>query len=262
MDQDFQGRNGQRISYTVMGEGPDVVFIHGWASSRRMWDHILPKLAQRFRCWALDLPGFGDSDRPAPGWYSIPNFTAAVADFIERQRLVRPRLVGHSMGGMIALNVGSRHPNVLERLVAINPVVTGRVNLRPLARPDIAQRVLDWVLRLSPVVLRPLAHPMGNRVHGLHFIRRRTEDFCRCSSDTLLSSGRAIVDFDLSPVLSQITAPTLLLVGKQDANVPPSESRLAAREIPGALLHLMRGGHLLTDDWPDKVIAQLDGFLA
>jgi len=262
MEQEFQGQNGLRIRYSVVGEGPDVVFVHGWASSRRMWDHILPALAQRFRCWALDLPGFGDSDRPAPGWYSIPNFTAAVVGFVEGLGMVRPRLVGHSMGGMIALNVAGRHPQALERLVAINPVVTGRVNLRPLARPDFAHRMLAWALRLSPLVLQPLAHPMGHRVHGLQFIRRRTEDFCRCSADTLFSSGRAVVAYDLSPVLAQIAAPTLLLVGQQDANVPPSESRFAARQIPGARLHLMRAGHLVTDDRPEKVVAQLAGFLA
>jgi pimeloyl-ACP methyl ester carboxylesterase len=149
------------------------------------------------------------------------------------------------------------------RLVAINPVVTGRANLRPFAQPRYSQRVLGWVLRLSPAVVAPLlSHPLGHRMNGLNYIRRRTEDFAKGTPESLLSSGRAVVGYDVSPVLDQIITPTLVIVGDKDVNVPASEGRLAVGRIPGARLHVMRAGHLPTDDRPAEILDHLTRFLA
>ncbi len=255
--------NGLSIHYDVVGAGPDVIFIHGWASSAKMWAGLLPQMSADYRCWSLDLPGFGDSDKPAPSWYSIPNYTLLVADFARQNDIGRLRLVGHSMGGLIALDCAQRHPELVERLVAINPVVTGRARLRPLARPAYGLHFLHWALRLSPAVMQPLlAHPLGERVSSLRPIRRRTEEFFQSTADSLWSSGRAVVNYDLTPMLQRITAPTLVIVGDRDYNVSSREGRLAARRIASARLHVMRAGHLLTDDRPAEVIQLLKRHLA
>jgi pimeloyl-ACP methyl ester carboxylesterase len=254
--------NGLNVTYAMSGQGPDVVFIHGWASSGRMWADFAARLAEHYRCWSLDLPGFGDSDKPDSGWYSIPNFTAVVGDFIRLKGMRHVCLVGHSMGGMIVLNLAARYPELIERLVAINPVVTGRARLRPLARRQQSRNVLGWVLRLSPVVNQSLRSPALGRRKFLRHLRRRTEDLGRCTTDSLLLSGRALVDFDVSPVLGRIAAPTLVILGDKDVNVPCSEGRLAASCIPGARVLTMRAGHLPTDDRPAEVLQHLQRFLA
>jgi pimeloyl-ACP methyl ester carboxylesterase len=262
MDRDSLQVNGLNVTFSVEGRGSDVLFVHGWAASRRMWAHLTSELSAQYRCWAIDLPGCGDSDKPANGWYSIPNFTATVREFMRAHGLHRVRLVGHSMGGMIALNLAARHPDVVERLVAINPVVTGRANLRPLARPDHVRRVLDWALRLSPLVLQPLwSDAIGGRP-SLHHIRRRTQDFAKGTADSLLSSGRAVVSYDVSPLLKAVTAPTLVILGDKDLNVPCSEGLLAAECIPCASVHRLPAGHMTTDDRPAEVVQQLQRFLA
>jgi pimeloyl-ACP methyl ester carboxylesterase len=263
MDQKTLPVDGLLIHYNVVGRGPDVVFVHGWAASQRMWGHVITELSAHFRCWTLDLPGCGDSDRPVDHWYSIPNFTALVRGFLVANGLRRVRLVGHSMGGMISLNLAARHPELIEQLVAINPVVTGNSHLRRLAHPGRRRQVLQWLLRVSPRVLEPLLST-GTSLHvqGVHHIRRRTEDFFKVSPGALLSSGRAIVAYDLSPQLPRIAAPTLVIVGDRDLNVPTSEGRLAARQINGARLHVMRAGHMATDDRPTEVVQQLRGFFA
>jgi len=263
MDQNTLPVDGLLIHYTVTGQGPDVLFVHGWAASRRMWSQVTAELAPHFRCWSLDLPGCGDSDRPEDLWYSIPNLTALVRGFMAGQGLRQVRLVGHSMGGMISLNLAARHPELIERLVAINPVVTGNSHLRRLAQPGARRRLLQWLLGVSPRVLAPLLSTGESlRVNGVHHIRRRTEDFFKVSPSALLSSGRAIVAYDLTPQLPRIAAPTLVIVGDRDLNVPISEGRLAARQIEGARLHVMRAGHMATDDRPTEIVTQLQGFLA
>jgi pimeloyl-ACP methyl ester carboxylesterase len=253
--------NGLESQYLVGGTGPDVVFVHGWASSARMWDGVAAALSNQVRCWALDLPGCGNSEKPAPRWYSIPHFTAHVQEFVRLMGITPLRLVGHSMGGMIVLDLASRYPDTVERVAAINPVVTGRANLRPLVHPRVTRRLLNWTLRWSPRVWQPLlAHSLSNRVNGVHQLRRRAEEFSQGTVDSLLFSGRAVVTYDVTPHLGQISAPALLLVGDQDVNVPTRESRLAARRIPNAQLHVMRGGHLVTDDRPREVAQLLAGF--
>lgn len=255
--------NGLNIHYCAEGAGPDVIFLHGWASSSKMWAGLLAQLAAGYRCWSLDLPGFGDSDKPAPGWYSIPNYTLMVLEFARLHELGPLRLVGHSMGGLIALDLGARHPERVERLVAINPVITGRTLLRSLARPGYSRHFLRWALRLSPVVMHPLlATPFGQRTTGLHPIRRRTEEFFKSTAESLVSSGRAIVGYDLTPLLHRIQAPTLVIVGDRDANVSWREGRDAADRIASAKLHVLRAGHLVTDDRPAEVLQLLQRHLA
>jgi 3-oxoadipate enol-lactonase len=255
--------NGLNIHYCVAGAGPDVIFLHGWASSSQMWGGLLTQLAADYRCWSLDLPGFGDSDKPAPSWYSIPNYTLMVMEFARLLDLGPLRLVGHSMGGLIALDLGARHPELVERLVAINPVVTGRPRLRPLARPAYSRHFLHWALRLSPMVMEPImANPIGLRAGGLHSIRRRTEEFFKSTADSLVSSGRAIVGYDLTPLLDRIVAPTLIIVGDRDTNVSSREGRFAAGRIASARLQVMHAGHLVTDDRPAEVLQLLTRHLA
>jgi pimeloyl-ACP methyl ester carboxylesterase len=255
--------NGCSIHYWMEGAGPDVIFLHGWASSSKMWAGLLPHLAENYRCWSLDLPGFGDSDKPAPSWYSIPNYTAILLEFARLHGLGPLRLVGHSMGGLIALDLSARHPEQVERLVAINPVITGRPRLRPLARPGYSRHFLQWALRVSPPVMQPLlAHPLGYRVNGLLPIRRRTEEFFKSTADSLMSSGRAIIGYDLTPLLHRILAPTLIIVGDRDTNVSSREGRFAAAHITAAKLQVMRAGHLLTDDRPAEVLQLLKRHLA
>src|SRR3990170_1302151 len=109
--------NGLKVAYRVRGDGRDVLLIHGWASSGRMWQSLMGALAPRFRCWALDLPGFGDSDKPTNGWYSIQAYVELARDFMAAHGMRRPDVLGHSMGGMIALSLAAESPHALRRLV-------------------------------------------------------------------------------------------------------------------------------------------------
>ncbi len=265
MTEDAITLDGLRLHFRVEGQGPDVLFVHGWASSRRMWAHLTPHLAPAYRCWALDLPGFGDSDKPAGGWYSIANYTALIASFLRAVGVGAARLVGHSMGGMIALDLAASYPEQVERLVAINPVVTGDgVSLRRFVGWGPGQRLLDWSLRLTPLVLLPaLSHPVSGRLHhGATYLRRRVEDLTRATADSLWHSGRATVSHELLPRLAHITAPTLMLLGQWDLMLGTRGGRLAAGRIARARLVVLRAGHMLTDDSPAETIHHLQGFLA
>jgi len=254
--------NNLQISYEVTGQGPDVVFVHGWASSRQMWASLMTRLAPEYRCWALDLPGYGDSDKPADSWYSIPNFTELLFAFTQALQLERLRLVGHSMGGMIVLNFAARHPTLLTRLVPMNPVVTGKSTLRALAyKEDLGRRLLDLTLRVSPKVWTPaVTHPAADRVPGVQHVRRRTEEFHKGTLDSIIGSGNAVMSYDVSPYLEDITAPTHVILGMWDVAVLNSEGKLAAARIPNARLSILSAGHMVTDDRPIETLKILREF--
>src|SRR3990172_4117005 len=103
---------GIEIVYRTVGDEhtPTVVLLHGWASSRRMWESAQQRLSAHFRTIALDLPGHGESSKPDWTWYSIPRYTDLVDDLMEALELRRPAIVGHSMGGTIGLELAGRQP--------------------------------------------------------------------------------------------------------------------------------------------------------
>lgn len=259
MVEDTVTLDGLRIRYHVEGQGPDVLLIHGWVASRRMWAHVTRGLAARYRCWAVDLPGYGDSDKPQGAWYSIPRFTSVLRDFMLALGIARACVVGHSMGGMITLDFAATHPELVEKLVAINPVVTGRTRLRPLAR--FHPRWLDLTLRLSPLVLQPALRLSAGLSDVPKFLRQ-TEDFTKAARDAIVNGGHAVIAYDVSPSLGRIAAPALVIVGRHDLQVPADEGRLAAARIPDARLVEMRAGHTLTDDRPAETLRHLREFLA
>src|SRR5215831_6719225 len=118
------------FAYRTAGSGPDVLLIHGWQSSSRMWDETLEFLAPHFRVWSLDLIGFGDSRNDDPlRLLSVDDQTQLVADFCKAHN-IRPHLVmGHSMGGCITLKLALAHPDLTEKNVLVSPVVTSKLGL-------------------------------------------------------------------------------------------------------------------------------------
>ncbi|MCS6909466.1 MAG: alpha/beta hydrolase [Anaerolineales bacterium] len=263
MQRDRVNLNGINIHFNVEGHGPDVLLIHGWSSSRRMWTEVSTALADQFRCWSLDLPGFGESDKPEEAWYSIPNYTEVVYHFVEAMGLRQLRVVGHSMGGLISLDFAATHGERIARLVAINPVVTGRAYLGAFADWQRSVRVLHGAQQLSRRFIQPmLNHPLADRwSRPVHYLRRRNEEFTQATPDSLMHSGRAVVRYDVRPKLAQISAPTLVVLSTFDASVPNSEGHVAAAAIPNARLAVFNAGHTVTDDRPAESLRLIREFL-
>ena len=250
--------DGLRIAYRVAGHGPDVLLIHGWVSSSRMWSLMMDDLSTRFRCWAIDLPGFADSDKPGASWYSIENYEQVINAFADQFGLTRFDLIGHSMGGMIALRFAARQPTRVRRLVAINPVVTGRVywDLRLLTGTPLRHSMLALGRWFWPIASSDLLR----RHKSLH-ARRMSIEWNQATPDSAISAAKAISHHDLTPLLPRITAPTLVIVGKRDLTAPNAEGRFAAQMIPDARLEELSAGHLPTDDVPEQTHALVSEFL-
>jgi pimeloyl-ACP methyl ester carboxylesterase len=257
------------LRYDTVGDsGRDWLLLHGWGSSRRMWDRPVREFSKAARCWMVDLPGFGDSPLVSPDGNpgDLDHYTDALAEFCV-QKNIRPQVViGHSMGGLLTLKLALAHPELMERLVLVSPVVSGRFLTlglgRLLARYPARALALRlgwlWTLVQSPHLAPIMALPwvtnpsVKARVYG---------DMQRVqwpAALTLLS----LASQNLTPRLHEIQQPTLVLVGTRDLTVPPSEGRLAARLIPNAqLVEFPRTYHQLVDEQPERFIEAVRTFL-
>ncbi len=260
--------DGRALHYCVQGAGHDILFIHGWASSLRMWERSAAHLALAgWRAWALDLPGSGQSDALGllNGQYAIANLARIVEAFAERVGVARAALVGHSMGGAIALEMAGRRPGAVSALVLVAPVVSGQFGLgmRVFLGSAFGRRLLGLAQRHGA-----LARLGGRSRFALPWLvpnsalRRDAEDLVRAAPQAALGSLHAVLDFDFADRLSQLDLPTLVVVGSRDIVVPPGEGELAAARIPGARLVKMRGvGHQPVDEHPEEFDRLLAEFL-
>lgn len=245
-----------------------MLMIHGWASSHRMWERPLERLASSgFRAWALDLPGSGASDahRRATDGYTIVNLTRVVEAFVERVGIQSVTLVGHSMGGAIALELAHGRPDLTRSLVLVAPAVSGKLGLAmhllvesPFGR---------WLLNLSQQH-NALATLCERTLFGAPWLalspalRRDVEDLARTTPEAAIGGLNAVLDFDFTDRLPRLDLPTLVVVGSRDITLSPGESELAASQIPGARLIKMRGvGHQPVDERPEEFDRLLVEFL-
>lgn len=116
------GFSTQKIAYLSVGEGEKtLLFIHGLGSYAPAWKKNLDELQNHFRCVAIDLPGYGNSSWRSDEPYTMEGYATLIAEFIETKRLKNVTVVGHSMGGQIAMKMALNHPKVFDNLVLVAP---------------------------------------------------------------------------------------------------------------------------------------------
>ena len=151
---------GGRLSTLEAGSGPPVVAIHGLGATKGSFLPTVAALSARFRVIALDLPGFGDSDKPIGASYDARFFARAIVALLDALGLDRAHLIGNSLGGRIALEVGLLHPDRVERLALLCPSLAWRRE-RPWA-PLV--RLMQPKLGLVQITPRPLVEAIVHRL--------------------------------------------------------------------------------------------------
>jgi pimeloyl-ACP methyl ester carboxylesterase len=267
--------DGVRIHYEVSGlaDGRPAILIHGWVSDHRAWDSLLPLLAGEHRCYALDLPGFGQSDKPLDRQYTVEEQAATLIALMDALGLDGFALMGHSMGGMIALAAAAQLGRRVERLVVIGSVVEGRMTpyaYRFKRWVDLSR--LDWLVppTLWTVKTLNLIPPLSAR--GWYYDRSRVSPARHEASMDAMFPGdnwhairqaaHSFTHTNIIPQAQAITTPTLIVVGLHDNTIPPDQSRTLRAALPDAdLLELPECGHWPMDEYPAAVHAALSQFL-
>ena len=155
------------VSYEYGGNGKNVVFLHCWAGSKEYWKLTIQALTPHFRVYALDLKGFGDSDKPDDG-YTIEDFTNSVVEFFNAVKIDKAIIVGHSMGGKIAVDFTERYPDRVEKLVLVGtPIGKVSMGLRIFTFPIIGRPWYWLVKKLVDAAFRLRRQRMRGRSRRL-----------------------------------------------------------------------------------------------
>jgi len=249
----FQVVAGQQTHYVrrlvVPASRPPVVFIHGAGGTHQHWLFQIRDLAQT-PTYAIDLPGHGQSQ--APGRDSIQAYADWLIAFLDAVELEQAVLVGHSMGGGIALSAGINFP---DRVVGLGLVATGaRLRVMPSLLATIRQDPEAAVRAICSSAFGPEASP--------EMLRLGKEQMDAVPAGVLFGDFKACDDFDVMGCLAEIAAPTVVLCGTHDSMTPSQCSVYLRDHIRGAELHLVEGaGHMVMVERPHEVVRAVEAFL-
>lgn len=245
-----------RVHYYVGGTGDSVLLVHGLGSRAEDWANLMPRLVRdHHRVYALDLPGYGQSDWPANAQYSIPELTGAVEAFMNDQHLARTDLGGWSMGGWIAMRVALDEPQRIRRLMIFDSA-----GLKFAVKWDPALFEPNTPEKLS--TLTALLMPSPPHVPG--FVERDVFRFVarhgwvvRRNLDSMLT-GEGLVDGRLDA----LKMPMLIVWGKQDHLIPVSLGEEIHHEVPQSEMEVFDAcGHLAPNQCAGRVGPVVTGFL-
>jgi pyruvate dehydrogenase E2 component (dihydrolipoamide acetyltransferase) len=259
---------GVRLFYVLAGPAgavPPLVFLHGLGGSGSTWQTVLADLAARHRVCALDLPGHGASDKPAPATadYSVAGLARAVAQALDLLGLGQAVLVGHSLGGAVAMQVALDRPAAVSRLVLvdsaglgdeINPALLDRVEAAP-SRAE-ARRLLELFFYDDRHVLESAIEEMYQQ-----FCSPGAHDAIRAAAAA--SFTRARQQTDLPGRMRELQQPVLLLWGAEDRVISARHARAAAQAIDGAQVEVWENvGHVPQLEAADRFVGAIERFLA
>src|SRR4051794_26829835 len=268
--------HGQRVTFTRAGDGPALLLIHGITSSSRTWRRVIAPLAERHTVIAPDLLGHGRSGKPR-GDYSLGAYASGVRDLLGVLGLPKATVVGHSLGGGIAMQFAYQFPERLDRLVLVDSGGLGSevsLVLRAATLPG-AELVL-------PMLFSPLTRGAGRLVgRGLGRIGVKANANVAGLAEGLDSLGdadarrafvhtaRSVID----PRGQRVDArdrlylsrdvPTMLIWGEKDPIIPLEHGRRAHELMPHSRLEVFpRAGHFPFNDDPRRFADVLGDFIA
>lgn len=270
--------HGYRRAYRIAGSGPVVLLIHGIGDNSTTWAAIQTRLAERFTVIAPDLLGHGQSEKPHGGDYSVAAYANRMRDLLHVLDIERVTVIGHSLGGGVAMQFAYQFPQLVERLVLVGTGgVTKDVNflLRWASLPVGGETLA--LLRL-PMVLPALQ--IAGRAAGLAFGSTRLghdlPDMLRVLAalpepDALLAftrTLRAVVGWhgQMISMLNRCylteSVPVQIIWGSHDVVVPVSHARLAHDAMPGSRLEIFgNAGHFPFHDDPDRFLEVVEDFI-
>jgi len=254
--------NGLKIRYLESGKGNDrhILFIHGLGSSADRWLGIPDALSANFHTVALDLPGFGKSDKPTTMDYTIENFRKTIADFINTINDGKTSIVGHSLGGYIAAEVAIQNSQV-ERLVLIDssgmlkkptPLLEEYLKVAMNPTKDKVRKVFEQMVADPARIPSKLVEDFISRINSPN-AKYAFKSTLQNSANTQIGLGRL-------KLIENI--PTLIVWGAEDKVIPPEHSRLFKEAISNSQIKIIQdAGHAPFAEKPDQVCEILRNFL-
>jgi pimeloyl-ACP methyl ester carboxylesterase len=248
--------NGHDVHYYTAGQGEPLVVIHGGGGDARTWWKNISGLAEKYTVYAPDLPGYGGS-QPLDGHYYIPELSEFIGSFAASLGLEKFHLVGHSLGGGVALDYTLKAPHKIKKLVLVSSLCLGR-------------EIAFWVRLMSiPALIRSLGALTIGILKGIKWLFEQLNpvEYIMPLSPASVTVGGSITTFKqqtlvLDNRLAELRVPTLLVWGAKDPIVPVRHAYQAAQIIPDCRVKVFENrGHNVHRDELEQFSSTLTGFL-
>jgi pimeloyl-ACP methyl ester carboxylesterase len=266
--------HGHRVGYRRGGEGPVLLLLHGIANSSATWEGVAPSLCEHFTLIAPDMLGHGESATPR-GDYSLGAHAAGARDVLTALGIDRATVVGHSLGGGVAMQFAYQFPERCERLVLVSSGGLGRevhLLLRAAALPG-----ADWVLpALTSAGLVGVGRRVGGLLRRVHLtpgedVQVLANGFASLDSggsrQAFLHTVRAVIEPSGQRVSAQDRLalaellPTLIVWGENDSIIPVEHGAAAHEAVPGSRFEVFPdAGHMPHDADPERFASLLIEF--
>jgi 2-hydroxymuconate-semialdehyde hydrolase len=258
--------DGVRLHYVEAGSGPPLLLLHGLNGSTFGFRLLMPYLTSRFRVIALDLMGFGYSDRPQHRDYSLGAQARLVAGFLDARGIPKASVLGHSLGGAVAMHLALEYPERVERLILVSSASDSETRrglrssrlVRPLL-PVVAaftvqnQRFRRMSLRSAcydPAFVTP------EMIEG-YMAPTRVRGHLRALGSLMVDRRK---DLPLDP--SAISQPVLIIWGAADRWLPAAHGERLRALIPNSRMTVVENaGHLVLEEQPEESAHALVDFL-
>lgn len=248
------------VHYEAYGRGNPVVLLHGWLGSWGCWLGTMEALSSDYRVYALDFWGFGESDKRRES-YNISDFVRLVDQFMERMGIHTAPVVGHSMGGTVALNLALDRPRRVDKVAIVGSPIDGRslnIFLKMAGLPWIA--FLVWnspsLLRLGIRIFAPWIAASWSEWYALLM-----NDLSKMTLESFLWSIHSLHHTDLRPRLTSLRMPIMGVYGRGDKIVNPKQSDLL-KQVANSRVEMLSGSrHFPMLDEPDKFYTILASYL-
>ena len=243
--------NGVRIRYLDYGRGPSILFIHGLGGNIESWIGVLNRMPQRYRLVALDLRGFGSSQRPSSiaGIEEFADDVEGLADYLGLGRLM---IVGFSMGGIVGLEAYRRLGEIIEGLVLVSTL-----HVLPEAMMQISSLLLEKGTRAWEDIVPRLLYRLRKPSIVSELVRVMSRN------DPMYLAGiiEELKGVNYESLLERVDREALTIVGDRDEITPPREvSKLASKLSKGRLVIIRDAGHLLPLEAPQELATAISEF--
>lgn len=268
------GDDAVKLAVHETGHGKPLILIHGLGASSYTWREIVPELAKDRRVIAIDLKGFGESDKPLDDRYSIFDQARLIGDYITRNKLHDATLVGHSYGGgvalAVALNLHDNGQSNIEKLILIDSVayrqplpfffrvlrtpVIGEIGLSIIPPELQMERALSIAYYKSEDVSPETVNTYASALHsegGRHALLHTIDSLDPEQAD------------QVSRRYKELTMPTLVLWCEHDKIIPIKYGKRLAFEMPNAKIDVIEDcGHIPHEEQPKETLVAIQGFVS
>jgi pimeloyl-ACP methyl ester carboxylesterase len=236
----FETSDGVVLRYEEAGMGPPIIFVHGWAATRRFWEGSARQLSDAYRTISIDLRGHGASDKRRELDYSLDRMTKDLFELVNHLRISAPIIVGHSLGGLISAHCASE--------TGVTGMVLTGVSMK-IQVPIMRLRILMKMRWLAEKLVTPRMFAPGADPKLLDFVRGES---ARSPAGVLVEVMKQTVGSELPSGLGILKIPIMVVAGQFDSIVPMEGQERMARELEGKFAVVGGAGHNSMLEKPDE----------